>query len=134
MYKSFDGFKQTYTPVIEGATDISTSIVQEQVNNVNNLGKTIHDGSNQIYSNYTNISQNVGFYDNMKKYLHSRNDRYHYDDTQNPQTLINNKPKDIFYAINSDMNELQLYQNSIYITGLIACGTLLIAAIFISKK
>ena len=87
------------------------------------------------YMNYVDISSNIGAYNAMTFDLSNNNNKYHYTDTQDPNIIRGyNSPKDLSYVINNDVNELKLYQNSIYITGVIACTTLLITAILISKK
>jgi hypothetical protein len=91
--------------------------------------------NSKIRQTYIDISNNISSYTDTATILNANNDIYHYSDKQDPNTIIGyNAPKDIKSAINNDINELKLYQNSIYITGLIACATLLISAIFISKK
>lgn len=96
---------------------------------------TIPNTYTDFSANYTDISNNFGNYDNNVNYLKVNNDKYHYDDKIDANIIFeNNKSKDINSAINNDINEIQLYQNSIYITGIIACATLLIASIIISKK
>lgn len=86
-------------------------------------------------ANYLDISNNFGYYNSTVSDLSNNNAIYHYNDTQDPNTIFqNNKPKDIKAAINNDINEIQLYQNTIYITGIIACTTLLIVSMLISKK
>jgi hypothetical protein len=67
--------------------------------------------------------------------LHSNNDKYHYDDIQDPNILIHpEESKDIKTGLMNDVNEMKLYQNSIYISTAIAGATFLIAALILSKN
>lgn len=130
MYKTFDGF--TNFSIYEG---INVSNVQSGVNTQRSLeSSTINNIYSDISRNTLDISNNIHEYNIIKTKLIS-NDMYHYNDTQDANTIFGyNEPKDTKTAINTDVNELKLYQNSIYITGIIACTTLLISAILISKK
>jgi hypothetical protein len=130
MYKTFEGF--TTFSIYEG---IDRSTVQQNIDRQNNLLQSIQSNNEKKSKNYLDISNNIGAYNTTANILSTNNEIYHYTDNQDPNTIFGyNAPKDIKSAINNDINELKLYQNSIYITGVIACATLLIAAIFISKK
>ena len=130
MYKNLNDFESF--SIYEG---IDTSTVQQNIYINKYLGQNIQANQTKQYQNYIDISNNIGSYDDTVDILERNNTTYHYNDEQDPNTIIGyNEPKDISYAINNDINELKLYQNSIYITGVIACATLLISAIMISKK
>jgi hypothetical protein len=130
MYKTFEGF--TNFSLYEG---IDGRTVQLNINDQKNLVQTIATNNSNISKNYIDISNNIGAYNTTAGILKANNNVYHYSDQQDPNTIIGyNAPKDIKTAINNDINELKLYQNSIYITGVIACATLLLAAILVSKK
>jgi hypothetical protein len=130
MYKNLNDFESF--SIYEG---IDTSTVQQNIYINKYLGQNIQANQTKQYQNYIDISNNIGSYDDTVDILERNNIKYHYNDEQDPNTIIGyNEPKDISYAINNDINELKLYQNSIYITGVIACATLLISAIMISKK
>lgn len=103
--------------------------------------KPFYEGYANIASNYADFSANYidmshkfDYYKKIVSDLSNNNAIYHYNDTQDPNTIFQNKPKDMKAAINNDINEIQLHQNTIYVTGIIACTTLLIASILISKK
>ena len=84
--------------------------------------------------------------------IYLKNDKYHYFDKNHhdpqPQTDIRpiqydsdpnvlirpEESKDIKTAIQQDVNQLKIYQNSIYITATIAGASLLIASILLTKK
>ena len=130
MYKNLNDFESF--SIYEG---IDTSTVQQNIYINKYLVQNIQANQTKQYQNYIDISNNIGSYDDTVDILERNNIKYHYNDEQDPNTIIGyNEPKDISYAINNDINELKLYQNSIYITGVIACATLLISAIMISKK
>jgi len=130
MYKTFEGF--THFSLYEG---IDSTTVQQNINDQKNLAQLIQTNNSNISKNYIDISNNIGDYNTTAGILTKNNNIYHYSDQQDPNTIIGyNAPKDIKTAINNDINELKLYQNSIYITGVIACATLLLSAILVSKK
>lgn len=133
MYKSFEGFKQF--SIYEGVDQTIPPEIQTRINTGKKLIGNISQNYIDISKNYIDISNNIDTYNIITSKLRSSNDKYHYSDIQDPNVIINySTPKDINYAINNDVNELKLYQNSLYITGIIACATLLITAILISKK
>lgn len=127
MYKTFEGF--TKFSIYEG---IDNNInIQQNTNLVNSIKNNNLDFSN----NYLDISNNITSYYNTQTQLIGDNNKYHYNNIDDVSTLLGYKePKDIKTAINNDINEIKLYQNTIYITGIIACTTLLIASIMITKK
>lgn len=144
MYKNLTDFEQ-FTPyanqmqyVPSSRNDNQNAAVMQLRQNIrinNALEQNLYANMNKEYKNYIDISNNIGKYTSTANYLSENNNVYHYDDIQDPNTITGyNEPKDIKTAINKDINEMMLYQNSIYITGVIACTTLLIAAIMISKK
>lgn len=88
----------------------------------------------EILDQYTDLSQNVGTTIDRMGYLYNNNDKYHYWGNDDPNVLLRpEESKDIRTALQSDIIEMKLYQNSMYVTTAIACATLLIAAIIISK-
>jgi hypothetical protein len=130
MYTSFSGFgKESFSNIIENmeASDILA---------IDDLYTKMDSNINVFISQYTDISNNIVNYKNNQAQLASNNQKYHYDDKPDSIDLLNMHPKgkDIYMVVNSDINQLKLYQNSIYVTGVIACATLLIAAIFIGRK
>jgi hypothetical protein len=115
MYKSPNDYEEF--------TFIENFDIQDEINGnadkKRDLEKSIRELENEKRSNYLDISANI----------------QHYNDKQNPLVLINQRePKDISYAMKKDVQELMVYQNSIYITGIIACASLIIGAILIAKK
>jgi len=126
MYKTFEGF--TNFSIYEGITE-------QDITNYNTLNSTVKDAEEKIIIKNKKIKDKISGYTTFVDDLKSKESVYHYDDKLDSQTIVGyNAPKDIKSAINNDVNELKLYQNSIYITGIIACATLLISAILISKK
>ena len=84
---------------------------------------------------YTDLSQNINVYLNKTQELALNNDKYHYNDVQDPNVIFRpDESKDIKTAILHDVNEIKLYQNSVFITTAIAGATFLIAAIILTKK
>jgi hypothetical protein len=139
MYKSFEGFhaspQSLYTTYKEGATFINDVSIQQNIDKVDKLDTSIQEISDEQYKIYTDITQDVGSYINQANNLIDKNDRYHYNDIQDHNELIKRtKPKDIRTTLNDDINKINLYQNTIYISGVIACSTLIIVLLMMSKK
>lgn len=122
MYTNFEGF--------------DTNDMYSYFTNPKNTQEDRDSINAQFSDNYVDISNNIAKYSANRKALQSNNAKYHYDDNISSMSLIDRREKnaDIYSVVNTDINELQLYQNSIYITGAIACATLLITAIFIGRK
>ena len=130
MYTSFSGFnKESFSPIIETLEGNNTDAK-------NYLYDKFDLIDTQFSDQYKDISNNLLQYKQNQVELSSNNKKYHYDDTPDHISLLNKQPKgkDIYMVVNSDINELKLYQNTIYVTGVIACATLLIAAIFVGRK
>jgi hypothetical protein len=125
-----------YKPTDKNHTEtfVSAIQVQDTVNTVKNLEGSITRIDISANTNFKDISNNLGVYKNMATYLEQKNDVYHYNDKQDPMILLaQNPPKDIRYVINEDINKIKLYQNTIYISGAIACATALLAVILLTK-
>jgi len=83
---------------------------------------------------YMDLSENIGTYIDKSNYLVANNDKYHFVGRDDPNVILHpEESKDIQSALQNDVIEMKLYQNSMYITSAIACATLLIGAIIISK-
>jgi hypothetical protein len=100
------------------------------------LIKTIQSDFSQTHSillnNMKDLSNNITGYVSKTDYLQMNNSKYHYNDQQDPNVIMRpEESKDIKTAIQHDINEMKLYQNSIYISSIIAGATILIAAIII---
>lgn len=125
-----------YKPTDKNHTEtfVSAIQVQDSVNTVKNLEGSITRIDISANTNFKDISNNLGVYKNMATYLEQKNDVYHYNDKQDPMILLaQNPPKDIRYVINEDINKIKLYQNTIYISGAIACATALLAVILLTR-
>ena len=114
-------------------TDISYIPQNIEVNK--NIQTELINTQDEILHTYTDLSQNIDVYRSKTKFLQANNDKYHYNDVQDPNVIIYpEESKDIKTAILHDVNEIKLYQNSMYITTAIAAATFLIASIILSKK
>jgi hypothetical protein len=136
--KGFDGvYTDTYSSYgTENFDSMNTQIdINNNINQINEINTHLAANRASVQSNFADISNNLQKYYDNANYLSLNNSKYHYDDIQKSQEIVlQTSPKDIKYVIQDDINQLKLYQNSIYISGVIACATLLIAAILISKK
>jgi FtsZ-binding cell division protein ZapB len=109
--------------------------IDETVNTNTELKTSIKELEDEKRQNYLDLSNNIQKYASTVDFLSENNDKYHYDDKQDPTVIIGyREPKDINSAIKKDIHQLTIYQNSIYITGVIACASLIIGAILIAKK
>ena len=109
--------------------------IDETVNTNTGLKTSIKELEDEKRQNYLDLSNNIQKYASTVDFLSENNDKYHYDDKQDPTVIIGyREPKDINSAIKKDIHQLTIYQNSIYITGVIACASLIIGAILIAKK
>jgi len=126
MYKKTDRFHTE--------TFVSDVKVQDNVNTVKNLEGSLTQMNIDANTNFKDISNNISEYKRITTYLEQKNDVYHYNDKQDPTILLaQNPPKDIRYVINDDINKIKLYQNTIYISGAIACATAVLAVVLLMK-
>ena len=126
MYKKTDKFHTE--------TFVSVGHVQDSVNKIQNLEGSLTRIDISANTNFKDISNNLGMYKKMTTYLEQKNNVYHYTDNPDPQTLLaQNTPKDIRYVIKDDINKIKLYQNTIYISGAIACATILLGVVMLMK-
>ena len=113
---------------MSNTVDVTTSI-----NTVNNLVNSIKQTKADLTKNFLDISANISEYEDKTLYLEKHNSVYNYYDSPDPQTLLmKTEPKDIKYVMNQDINQIKLYQNTIYISGVIAVATLFIGLIITS--
>jgi hypothetical protein len=116
-------FLEDYPATVSKNLDAIQTIHQENINT-----------NKQKINQYMDLSQNVGATIDKMGYLYNNNAKYQYWGRDDPNVIINpEESQDIRMALQKDVTELRLYQNSIYITTAIACATLLIGAIVISK-
>jgi hypothetical protein len=122
--------REPFTSVFYNSHDESS--IGQNVNTIKEVQDDINSKKAAILQNYVDISNNIGTYMDTAYYLSSNDNVYHYTDIMDPNVIITQKnPADIKMKVNSDINEIKLYQNSVYITSAIACATLIIAAIMI---
>jgi len=88
----------------------------------------------ELLTKYVDLSNNVVGVLDKREYLLQNNKKYNYWGKDDPNVILRpEESKDIRMALQNDINDMKLYQNSIYISTAIACATFLIAAIIISK-
>ena len=146
--------RQAYRPdlqyAIEGLTSMDTDVssrvtpfyttsdidsVSRNISTITNLQKENARLGKKVINKYTDLSNNVPTVFNKRDYLMENNTKYHYWGKDDPNVILRpEESKDIRTALQNDVTEMKLYQNSIYISTAIACSTLLIAAIIISKS
>lgn len=126
--------KESFTNVYPSFSKDISNIPQNMEINKNIQADLIRT-QDALLNTYTDLSNNIDIYNSKTKFLQANNDIYHYNDVQDPNVIF--KPEestDIKTAILHDVNEIKLYQNSMYITTAIAAATFLIAAIILTKK
>lgn len=127
--------REAFTAPIFILDPVSRDTVKQNSQTIQTLQTDFNSTHKQLMNKYTDLSNNTDLYLSQRKYLQDNNDKYHFDDSPDPNIIfIGGESKDIKHAIQADINELKLYQNSIYITTAIACATLLIGTIMMTKK
>ena len=144
--------------IIEGATDLTEQQVltamgtnaQGNINEAKNAVTNYSSYLNSVVSKQLDLSQNITNYNNTRNtYYNTDNIKYgttgvvySFDSNSNiiPNTIDstgkitsgqNSTTRDV---IKNDLDTLIVQQNTVYITGTVACATLLIAAIMIGSK
>jgi hypothetical protein len=108
--------------------------VGQNITTIQNLQQENGELGHKVISKYGDLSNNIGIILDKRDYLIQNNEKYHYWGKDDPNVILRpEESKDIRMALQNDVNEMKIYQNSIYISTAIACATLLIAAIIISK-
>ena len=114
---------------------VSRTSIDNNYQMINALYSGFNTSQTQLIQNYKDISNNVQTYLSKRDYLQDNNAKYHYDDMDDPNVILRpEESKDIKTAIKNDILEMRLYQNSIYITTAIACATLIIGTLILTKK
>jgi subtilase family serine protease len=114
---------------------VSRTSIDNNYQMINALYSGFNTSQTQLINNYKDISNNVHTYLSKRDYLQENNAKYHYDDMDDPNVILRpEESKDIKTAIKNDILEMRLYQNSIYITTAIACVTLIIGTLILTKK
>lgn len=123
--------REPFTSVFYTSNDEAS--VSNNINTINLIQTEIDRNKKNVLINYSDISETIDNYTDGVKYLSIHNNKYHYNDQLDPNTILSRESKsDIKTKVNTDINDIKLYQNSIYITSAIACATLLITAIIIA--
>lgn len=106
--------------------------IKKNMQTLQELKNSSIQNQTNLLSNFNDISNNIQEYNDTVKLLSKNNNIYHYDDNLSSNVLLKiDEPNNIQTVLQKDINQLNLYQNSIYITSSIACATLLITAIMI---
>jgi len=137
----FPGFQTTihWSEYRENFESPSFQTDQNQTNqniaNIQSIQSNIKDTQQKLIQNYPILSTDIATNESKRQDLQKNNPKYHYTDRQDPNIILRpEESKDIQVAIQQDIQQMKLYQNSIYVTGAIAGATLLIAAIIFVKQ
>lgn len=115
---------------VSGAT--AHSDIKNNIGELQGLETETRNNITTILQKYDNISNNIQTYNETRTKLSQNNSKYHYDDVLEPTAILKKYDEDnIRTVLQKDLNQLNLYQNSVYITSAIACATLAIAIIII---
>ena len=115
---------------VSGATAYSD--ISNNIGKLQGLEKETGNNIKTILQKHDDISINIDKYNEAKSKLSQNNSKYHYDDVIEPTAILKKQDEDnIRTVLQKDLNQLNLYQNSVYITSAIACATLAIAIIII---
>jgi hypothetical protein len=133
LYQTVENIVQeNYTPM---TFKTDPNAVAQNVATIQKMQQDLNTTSSQLQQNYSALTTDVNKNISSRQYLHQNNSKYHYDDVQDPNVILRpEESKDIKVAIQQDIQQMKLYQNSIYMVSVIAGATLLIATIILVKK
>ena len=134
VYQTVDWNKiqENYTPM---TFNTDPTAVPQNVATIQQMQKDLNQTSAQLQRNYSLITTGVNKNISNRQYLQKNNSKYHYNDIQDPNVILRpQESKDIKVAIQQDIQQMKLYQNSIYMVSAIAGATLIIATIILVKK
>jgi hypothetical protein len=122
--------REAFTTTFINTPDVIS--IEKNVKTVQALESGNNKNVSTLLKNNVDLSNNIQTYLDTQSYLSMNNSKYHYDDVMEPGAILKKEsPDNITTVLEKDLNTLNLYQNSIYISSAIACATLLIAAIII---
>jgi hypothetical protein len=134
VYQTVDWNKiqENYTPM---TFNTDPTAVPQNVATIQQMQKDLNQTSAQLQQNYSLLTTGVNKNISNRQYLQKNNSKYHYNDIQDPNVILRpQESKDIKVAIQQDIQQMKLYQNSIYMVSAIAGATLIIATIILVKK
>ena len=134
VYQTVDWNKiqENYTPM---TFNTDPTAVPQNVATIQQMQKDLNQTSAQLQRNYSLLTTGVNKNISNRQYLQKNNSKYHYNDIQDPNVILRpQESKDIKVAIQHDIQQMKLYQNSIYMVSAIAGATLIIATIILVKK
>ena len=134
VYQTVDWNKiqENYTPM---TFNTDPTAVPQNVATIQQMQKDLNQTSAQLQRNYSLLTTGVNKNISNRQYLQKNNSKYHYNDIQDPNVILRpQESKDIKVAIQQDIQQMKLYQNSIYMVSAIAGATLIIATIILVKK
>lgn len=124
--------RENYTPM---TFNTDPNAVPQNVATIQQMHMDFNKTGAQLQQNYSLLTTDIKKNKASRQYLQQNNSKYHYDDTQDPNVILRpEESKDIKVAIQQDIQQLKLYQNSIYMVSAIAGATLLIATIILVKQ
>ena len=133
-YESRESFQSTISPN-QPEFYMKSQNVNENINTIRNITNDYITSQNELLKNYTDLSNNIQTHLSDIDFIENKNDRYNYYEMRDPNVILYPETsKDIHTAILDDVNQIKLYQNSIYISTSIAIATILIATIILTKK
>jgi hypothetical protein len=133
-YQTVDWNKiqENYTPM---TFKTDPNAVAQNVATIQKMQQDLNTTSSQLQQNYSALTTDLNKNISSRQYLQKNNSKYHYNDIQDPNVIIRpQESKDIKVAIQQDIQQMKLYQNSIYMVSAIAGATLIIATIILVKK
>ena len=134
IYQTVDwtDIRENYTPM---TFNTDPNAVPQNVATIQQMQRDFNKTGAQLQQNYSLLTTDINKNKASRNYLQQHNSKYHYDDIQDPNVILRpEESKDIKVAIQQDIQQLKLYQNSIYMVSVIAGATLLIATIILVKQ
>ena len=134
QYEYRESFQSTISPN-DPDFYMKSQNVNENINTIGNMSNDFVTTQNELLKNYTDLSNNMNTHLSEIDFIKNKNDKYNYHEMRDPNVILYPETsKDIHTAILDDVNQIKLYQNSIYISTSIAIATILIATIILTKK
>ena len=119
------------------APTITPPTFQSMAANMDDLKANYVSIGNDIIRDREEIKETTQAWKAKNAYFLKHNNKYDDHWVVQKDKQINtyiHKDKDTLDAIDRDINELLIQENTMYISGTIACATLLVAALFVSSS
>jgi hypothetical protein len=127
----YQSVHENYTPI---TFNTQSDGIAQNISTIQQMQSELITSGAKLQKNYLELKEEERKYRDDVNYLKANNEKYHYDDIQDPNVILRpEESKDIKVAIQEDIQHLKLYQNSIYMVSIVTGATLLISALLLFK-